>query len=50
MMTIRLGVFPTIRNEETSTMWCGLIESSYNGNDSQMRRLNLLEGHACCLV
>jgi len=50
MRTIGLGVFPTVHNEETSTMWCGIIESSCNGNDTQSRRLYLLEGHACCLV
>lgn len=37
MRTLRLGVVPTIHNEETSTLWCGLIESSCNGNDSQLR-------------
>jgi len=50
MRAIPLGVVPTIHNEETSTLWCGLIESSCNGNDTQLRRLYLLEGHACCLV
>jgi hypothetical protein len=50
MRTIRLGVVPKIHNEETSTMWCRLIDCSCNGKDTQLRGLYLLEGHACCSV